>query len=257
VRHVEVESRKAGYLVMVCDSQEDGDIEQSAIKILVTRQVDGMIICPIGKKSKYIEDLVNQDIPIVMADRCFPTLDISHVSSDNYNGALEAIKYFIDNGHQKIAFIQGFTDSSVNKDRIRGYRDAHQMNNLPLDESLIVGERFGEHSGYIGTKILMSSSERPTGILAGSSLVSLGAMRAIWEEKLKIPNDISMIAFDDHPYSSFLYTPMTTVKQKLEDIGKISIKLLLDEITSKNGIEKKGIIIPTELVVRKSVKSLI
>ncbi len=257
VRHVEIESRKAGYIVMVCDSQEDTEIEKNAINMLEMRKVDGMIICPVGEESKYIEKLINRKTPVVITDRYFPNLNLSYVTSDNYNGSIQAVNHFIEKGHRKIAFIQGLSESSVNKDRLRGYKNVHQMNSLPINESYIVGENFGEHSGYIGSKILMSGSDHPTAILACSNLICLGAMRALREDQLRIPDDISMIAFDDHPYSDYLYTPMTTIRQKVKDIGKISIKLLFDIIDLENPSEKKEIIVPTELIVRKSVKSLI
>ena len=255
-RCIEVESRKAGYSVMICDSQEDTAIEKDSIRILETRKVDGMLICPVGKESKHISKLAEQNIPIVTVDRYFPELKLSYVVSDNYNGSIQAINHFAEKGHRRIAFIQGIPGSSVNKDRLRGYRDAHMLSGIPLNESYIVGDNFGEQNGYIGTKMLLNESKPPTAIFAGSNLISLGSMRAIKEEHLSIPSDISMIAFDDQPYSEFLPTPMTAVRQKKEELGKLSIKLLLNEINSDEILEKKRIVIPTELIVRNSVKKL-
>lgn len=256
VRYVEIESRKAGYSVIICDSQEDNNLEKESIKVLGMRKVDGMIICPVGRESKNIADISKSNIPVVTVDRYFPTLNLSCVVSDNYNGALQAINHFIDKGHQKIAFIQGLYDTSVNKERLKGFIDAHEKNNIPFNESFVVGEDFGEQNGYIGAKILLNGSERPTAILGGSNLISLGAIRAISEECLKIPDDISLIAFDDQPYFDFLSTPVTSVRQKKEELGKISIALLLSELNGGNLPGEKKIIVPTELIVRKSVKQL-
>lgn len=256
VRYVEIESRKAGYSVIVCDSQEDTNLEKESIKVLGMRKVDGMIICPVGRESKNIADISKSNIPVVIVDRYFPTLNLSCVVSDNYDGALQAINHFIDKGHKKIAFIQGLCDTSVNKERLKGFIDAHEKNNIPFNESFVVGEDFGEQNGYIGAKILLNGSERPTAILGGSNLISLGAIRAISEERLKIPDDISLIAFDDQPYFDFLSTPITSVRQKKDDLGKISIVLLLGELNREIPPDKKKIIIPTELIVRKSVKQL-
>jgi len=255
-RCVEIESRKAGYSVMICDSQENTEIEKESIKILGMRKIDGMIICPVGKEWKHIYEFTKLNIPIVTVDRYFPELNVPYVVSENYDGSMQAVNYFIENGHRRIAFIQGLTDSSVNNDRLRGYKDALQMHNLPLNESLIVGDNFGEQSGYIGTKILLNGPERPTAIFAVSNLISLGAMRAISEEQLTIPDDISIIAFDDQPYFNYLCTPMTTVGQRKEEIGQISIKLLLNEINSDDISDNKRITVSTELIVRKSVKRL-
>lgn len=255
-RYVEIESRKAGYSVIVCDSQEDTSLEKESLKVLRMRKVDGMIICPVGRESKNIADISKSNIPVVIADRYFPTLNLSCVVSDNYNGAMLAINHFIDKGHRKIAFIQGLSNTSVNEERLKGFLDAHEKNNIPVNESFIVGEDFGEQNGYIGAKILLNGSERPTAILGGSNLISLGALRAISEERLDIPDDISLIAFDDQPYYDFLSSPITSIRQKKEELGKISIALLLSELNGGNLPEEKKIIIPTELIIRKSVKQL-
>ncbi len=255
-RFIELESRKAGFSVMICDSEEDSEIERDSIKILGMRKVDGMIICPVGKESKYISAIVKQNVPVVTVDRYFPELDLAYVVSDNYHGSIDAVNHFIENGHQKIAFIQGLTDSSVNKDRLRGYKDALRMNGIPLSDTMVVGDSFGEQSGYIGAKFLLNRSERPTAIFAGGNLISFGAMRAIAEENLSIPDDISIIAFDDQAFSGYLSTPMTTIGQKKEEIGKISIKLLLNQMNLESTTEQTGIMVPTELIVRKSVKKL-
>lgn len=256
-RYVEVESRRAGYSVMICDSQEDTAVEKDSIKILETKKVDGMLICPVGKESKHIFKMAEQNIPVVMVDRYFPELKLSYVVSDNYNGSIQAVNHFAEKGHRRIAFIQGIPGSSVNEDRLRGYRDAHMLSGIPINESYIVGDNFGEQNGYIGTKMLLNESKPPTAIFAGSNLISLGSMRAIKEEHLSIPDDISMIAFDDQPYSEFLPSPMTAVRQKIEELGKLSIKLLLNEMNSDEISDKKRIVVPTELIVRNSVKKLV
>lgn len=253
---VEFESRKAGYSVIVCDSQEDSELEKETLKILSMRKVDGIILCPVGKESRHIAEFNQKGIPIVTVDRYFDNLGLSYVASDNYHGSIQAVDHFIALGHRKIAFIQGLPDSSVNKDRVRGFRDALKMHDLPIDENFIIGDNFGEQNGYISTKILLNGTERPTSIFAGSNLISLGSMRAIYEQNLKIPDDISMIAFDDQPYSDFLQVPMTAVRQKKEELGKIAIQLLLNEIQSQTHFEQKKIVVPTELIIRKSVKDL-
>ncbi|MGE5846632.1 MAG: LacI family DNA-binding transcriptional regulator, partial [Ignavibacteria bacterium] len=119
---------------------------------------------------------------------------------------------------------------------------------------LIVGNNFGEENGYIEMKLLLKRSNKPSAVFAGSNLISLGAMRALAEENLKIPDDISMISFDDQPYSRFLATPMTTVSQPSSQIGQLATKILTDLIESNKQFEPKGILLPTTLIKRNSVK---
>ena len=253
---VEIEARKAGYSIMFCDSQEDTQVEIDSLRLLQNRKVDGIIICPVGKDAKYLERLHNNGMPLVVVDRYFPELKCPYVVSDNYNGAVEAINYLIENGHQTIACIQGIPHTSVNNDRIRGYKHAHEIHNIPLDDSLIAGDDFGETSGYIAAKLLLHRISRPTAIFAVSNLISLGALRAISEEGLNIPEDISIISFDDQPYSKYLSTPMTTVTQQKTEMGHIAFKLLLEQIESNTHFDNKGVILPTKLIIRNSVKKL-
>lgn len=253
-KSVEKSARKFGYSILLCDSEENTEIEFAALQLMLNRKVDGLIISPVGLEVSHLKFVSQKNVPVVLLDRYFPELDIPFVTSDNYQGALDAVDLLIENGHTRIACIQGLRNTSPNNDRVRGYRDAHQKHGLAVDESLIVGDSFGEENGYIESKLLLKRANIPTAIFSISNLISLGAIRAISEEGLKIPDDISMISFDDQPYSRFLATPMTTVAQQNYQIGQIATKLLIDQIESNRRIEPKGIFLPTKLNIRGSVK---
>lgn len=255
-RSIESNARKAGYSIILCDSLENTKLEIEYLQLLQNRNVDGLIICPVGQESKHLEELYNRGVPMVVVDRHLPQLKCPHVLSDNYEGTLKAISHFIDNGHIIIGCIQGLHNTSVNEDRVRGYKDAHKMYDIALDNSLIVGDNFGERNGYTSTKLLLNRTSRPTAIFAVSNLISLGALRAISEEGLKIPDDVSLISFDDQPYSDYLCTPMTTVRQQSPEMGEIAIKLLIDEIKTNKHHATNGVILPTKLIIRKSVKKM-
>jgi LacI family transcriptional regulator len=176
------------------------------------------------------------------------------VTSDSYHGAFDAVTHLIDNGHRRIACIQGLHDTSSNIDRVRGYVDAHNKRLLEVDETLIVGDNFGEENGYIEAKLLIRRAQRPTAVFCVGNLISLGVLRALAEEGLSIPHDISLISFDDHPYFSFLSPPITTVAQQTIELGRIAAKLLLERIQSPRTHETGGIFVPTKLLVRNSVR---
>ena len=252
-KSVEKSARKFGYSILLCDSEENTELEISLIQLMLNRKVDGLIISPVGIEVSHLVNLSVKKMPIVLLDRYFPNLDLPFVTSDNYQGAFEAVNMLIEYGHRRIACIQGLRKTSPNNDRLRGYIDAHKKNDLPIDESLIVGDSFGEENGYIETKLLLKKRDIPTAIFAVSNLISLGAIRAITEEGLKIPEDVSMISFDEQPYSRFLSTPMTTVAQQSMQIGQFATKILIDQIENKNSIEPKGIFLPTRIIMRDSV----
>ena len=131
-----------------------------------------------------------------------------------------------------------------------------KYSNLAIDESLIVGDNFSEQNGYIETKLLLKRSKTPTAIFGLSNLISFGAMRALREEGLSIPGDISLITFDDLPYLDFLSTPMTAVEQQGNEIGNIATKMLIDQIEAGKNYEAEGIFVPTKLIIRNSVKKI-
>jgi len=255
-RNIEIQARKIGTAIILSDSQEDTQLEIESLRLLQSRKVDGLIVCPVGEKYEHLESIQQSGHPMVVIDRIFPELECAYVVSDNYQGALEAVSYFFEMNHRSIGLIQGKVNTSVNIDRIRGYRDAHQNYGVALDESLIVGDSFGKRNGYIATKILLSKAMRPSAIFATSNLISLGAMTAIQEGGLRIPEDISLISFDDQPYSEYLATPMTTVSQQTAETGEIAFRLLQSQIKGGSQLSREGIILPTELVFRKSVKKL-
>ncbi len=253
-KSVEKFARKSGYSIILCDSEENTEIEENLIQLMIERKVDGLILSPVGLEITHLKNLIQKNVPVVLLDRYFPDLEIPFVTSDNYQGALEAVSLLIENNHSQIACIQGLKNTSPNNDRVKGYLDAHKKYGLTVDNNLIVGDSFGEENGYIETKLLLKRSKLPTAIFAVSNLISLGAIRAITEEGLKIPDDISMISFDDQPYSRFLSTPMTTVSQQSTQIGQIATKLLISQIESNKNIEQNGIFLQTKLIIRDSVK---
>jgi LacI family transcriptional regulator len=249
-------TRKHGYSVILCDSQDSTELEIQSLTLLQSRNVEGVVLCPVGRSSDHLMEFVSGKLPIVLVDRFFPELPLPYVSSDNVHGAKQATELLIENGHRRIACLQGLRSTSPNEFRIAGYKEALAKHHIPIDETLIVGDSFTEQSGYIETKLLLKTQPDVTAILSLCNLNALGAIRALAEEKRNIPKDISIISFDDPPYSAYLATPMTTVAQSYSEMGEVAVKLLFDQIQSSRGQTKGGILLPTSLVDRKSVKQL-
>ena len=224
--------------------------------MLQGRNIEGLIVAPVGQICEHLEIVYKSGLPIVTIDRYFPQKEFPFVTSDNYKGAYDAVLYLIENGHRKIACIRGLENTTPNNDRIRGYKDALSENNIPVVGSLIVGNSFGEQNGYTEAKILLKLEKRPTAIFAFSNLISLGALKAIAEENLSVPEDISIVAFDDQPYFDHLATPMSTVAQQHNEIGQIATKIIFNQIKSKTSSVAEGVLIPTKLIKRASVKRI-
>lgn len=245
-----------GYSLIVCDTDEDELQEVAHMKVLRSKGVDGMVVMPVGQSGAHLQHVVKEGMPLVVLDRIFDSIMSDAVVIDNYKGAYEAVEYLIKNGHKKIAIIQGLPNTYTNKGRLKGYTDALQAYSIPVDTKLIVGRDFRKESGYIETKMLLSLEERPTAIFATSDLITLGALEALNEEGLRIPHDISLIAFDDIDHVNFFTTPITTISQPKEIIGEVAVKLLIEKIKNHNRGEVRRITLSPRLIERDSVLSL-
>ena len=255
-RQVACEARKHSYSVILCDSQDSVDLEIEALDVLCSRSVEGLVLCPVGQSSDHLAEFEHGDLPVVLVDRYFPDVELPYVVSDNAGGARDATDFLIGNGHRRIACLQGLHGTAPNEERLRGYMEALTAHSIRVDEQLIAGDSFSQQSGYIHTKLLLRTKSEFTAIFALSNQISLGAVRALAEEKIGIPDDVSVVAFDDQPYMALLAVPMTTVAQRHNEMGEIAVKLLFDWIQSSRPIGKQGIILPTSLVTRQSVKPL-
>lgn len=255
-RNIEKAASKENYSILLVDSQDDEEREQQQLRNMISRKVDGIIAAPVGASFHHFQDIKNQGIPLVFVDRYFNDIDIPYVSSDNYNGAFEATKYLVNKCHQKIALIKGNEGTKPAKERKRGYMDALVQEGVDINENLVVGsDEFSIENGYQSTRTILSGNIKPTAIFALSNLNGLGVLKAVKEAGLKIPDDISLLIFDDQPYVPFLDPPITTVKQDSEKIGILAMDYIMAKI-DKRKVELKSKLIPTTLIIRASVMKL-
>lgn len=251
-----LEVHKENYSALICDSREDTETEKECIDLLLSQNVDGLIVLPVGKEYKHIQDVYNRGVPMVVVDRIMPELKCPSVGIDNYTGAKEAMDYLIQHGHRDIACIQRLPDSWINNERVRAYRDALQEHKLPVDESLIIGDSFGQKNGYLEGKLLLSRNRKPTAIFALSHVLTLGVLQVFREEGMRIPQEISLISFDDLPFSEYFELKVTTVKQPVVEMGLMAINLLMDQINSRTRKDPIQIKLRTTFIRRESVKSI-
>ena len=228
------EAREKNYTTVIVDSMEDEKNQRHAISALLSRKVDGIIAAPCGTDATLFEE-VRKTLPLVLVDRYFEGSRIPYVSANNYKGAFEAVELLAQNGHRSIACIQGDTDSVPNKARVKGYRDALKKYGLEED-ALIVGDAFSIQNGYLETKLLLSRSPRPTAIFALSYTILLGVLKAIRDSSLHIPEDLSILSFDNHISLDYMTPPMTRVSQPVEEMGHLATKLLLDYIENNSDV---------------------
>jgi len=196
-----------------------------------------------------IGTMLDMNIPMVVIGRPFRSDNVSYVDIDNVNSAYNAVSHLVRLGRRRIATITGPFDSTVGIDRLEGYRKALVERNLPYDPNLVVEGDFTEPGGYYAIQKILPL--KPDAIFAASDVMAMGAMRAINEAGMKIPDDIALVGFDDLPLSSYSSVQLTTVRQPVVQSGIRVVETLIDMI--ENGNEKPiHTIMDTDLIIRNS-----
>ncbi len=245
------EARKRKYTTTVIDSDENPDAEKAAISSLMSRQVDGIIAVPCGEDSSLFEEINRKCMPVILIDRYFTDSTLPYVSTNNYLGSIMAVNHLLSSGHSDIACIQGVTSSVPNKKRVSGYMSALEKAGIK-EKAIVVGNDFSEQNGYLETKLLLNSRNRPTAIFVLSNTILLGALKAIREAGLNVPEDISVISFDNNRYMDFITPAITRISQPTDDMGMLATKLLFESIASGVRCSTQLELAPS-LIIRDSV----
>lgn len=211
--------------------------------------LDGVLVQSGQIGDHLIDSLVNSDVPLVVAGRPFNTSDVSYIDVDNVHAAYQAVSHLVSLGYQRIGTIIGMSNSTVSLDRKEGYLKALVEHGLVVDKSLIVEGDFTEAGGYAAMKNLMPAE--PDAVFAASDLLALGAMRAVREAGLCIPDDIGFVGFDDLPIAALLDPPLTTVHQPIFEFGVKAVEMLIDVINFGTRPARR-VIMDTDLVIRAS-----
>lgn len=250
------EARARHYSVQVSETGDHTDQEIEAISHMLNRHVEGLIVWPVGLESKHLRRLADSSTPIVLVDRCFPEIKLPQVSINNTAAAELATQHLLDSGHRKIACFQGLVRTPTSEDRLRGYRNALAKARIKIDDSLIIGDGFTQDSGYRATKQLLKIKPRATAVLSLSNQITLGALRALAEHRIDIPEEVSLVSFDDIEGVEHFSVPLTVVSQPLEEIGQIATRLLFESIDGIATKDAKREFVTAKLISRRSVKQL-
>lgn len=259
-KSVEDMANKFGYNTILCNGDENPEKELNYLKVLKSNRVDGIILTPTGKNSEYVQHLINSRIKVVLLDRLIEGVDCDAVLVDNTNGAYKAVKHLIDQGYRKIGIVDGYLDRTTGVERLRGYLQAIEEAGIARDDSLIKIGDFKKESGKRLTRELLKQSNRPEAIFSTNIDMSIGALIAIKEMKLAIPDDIGIVCFDDSDWALILEPPITVVRQPVYQLGSTATKLLIRKIEDEEkNLDHKPMVVTlnTELIIRNSTKKQI
>lgn len=250
---IEIEAEKQGYSIILCNTFNSGIKEEEYIKLLIGKLVDGVIIAASGEKNKSIELLEGNDVPFVIVDRhVYEDENVNGVFCNNKDGITLGIEYLMKKGYENIAFV-GIDTKEVSKNSRLGYfKEIAEKSNV-LNRELIEEGDISLEGGIIATEKLINKKIAMDVIFYGSDVMAIGGMKCLLRNGYKIPEDISILGYDNIGICSFIEPELTTIAQPIYNMGKESCNLLINIISSKSK-EKIVINLTPYLVERKTIK---
>lgn len=246
-----------GYTLIVGNTGRHLEREASLIKTLVHRRVDGLLVTVENEKNPEVQEAVaGVGIPVVLVDRDLDvSLDKVHV--DHANGVRLATEYLISLGHRRIALITADRTIFPGRDRVRGYETALRNAGLPVDPELIHSRSLAAEYGFrVASGLLSGPISPPTAIIAGGNQIFEGVLEVVRTKRLRVPEQISLIACDDTPLTRLGFPPVTVVQRDLNLLGKLSAEMLFERICGECVTGERSVLLPTSLVVRESCRPL-
>lgn len=245
-------AREKEFGITLCNTYDNPDLELEYIRQLRAKQVDGMLIYPIQSDERYINELKNCPIPYVFLNRHTNSLHCDYVANDNTYGMYQATNHIIQQGYQKIAYVCAKPMASSGQERILGCQKAVKENGLPSNYFRLETCEETIESSYQKVKKIISANDDIDAIFAWDDRLAMGAVRAIREAGLSIPDDIALVGYDDTEISKYQTPSLTTVRQPSKKIGELAANILFERIKSKKPVKIRQVILKPELVIRKS-----
>ncbi len=255
IRGIEEVTYRLGYHLILMHSAEDARREEDAIRTLEAKRVDGILISMAQTVEDYrlYKQIVRQGIQVVFFDRCVSGLGASCVSIDDEESARRITEHLVGHGYRRIAHLRGPSRVSIGAARLQGFRKALKQNSMSVADELIVESGFHESGGYEAMRRLLDlpPERRPRAVVAINDPAAFGAMKAIAERGLRVPEDIARVGFSDDIRSELMPTPLTTIRQPAYDVGRRAAQQLFAEIErTSNPVDQ--ITVKAELVIRRS-----
>ncbi|MBK5254243.1 MAG: LacI family DNA-binding transcriptional regulator [Peptostreptococcaceae bacterium] len=236
-------------LIVSTYGESKGEKDLRALQVLKKQWVDGILIVPDRKDGEQIKQINEINIPCVIIDRRIDGGRISSVDSNNEKGAYDAVKILCDSGKKRIGFVGGYLHTSTGYGRFNGYKKAINELGLVFDESIIaLNDCFTIKSGISSAKKLLENNI--DGIFVADNLLTMGVMKHLMYDKIKIPDQIGVVGYDDYDWMELVTPTLTTIKQQAYEMGYIAAEILLRKLNGFEGNEK--IILDTKLIIRES-----
>ena len=252
IKGVSKVARQNGYTVFACDTDETVKNELSVLETIQRQSFAGLIITPVSeqanKNAQLLESIQDSEIPVVLVDREVKSANFDGVFIDNYKGAFDGVEALIRAGHRKIGIIAGPATSRPGKDRLKGYLEALRLYGIPVNEAYVQHGDFRWESGYHLAQRLMELEDRPTAIFVSNNLMSIGCVKALTERQMHVPDDVSLLVFDDSVALHAIGQNISVINRSATQMGVEAAKILIEKIQDKaksvKRIPKKIVLLP-------------
>ncbi len=255
LRGIGVSALKRGYYVLFSTGSTSDEEYKATSRLVNEKRVDGLILLTSRLGDRTIDSLRKKRFPFVVVGKPSNTADVNWVDNDNQEAGFLATEYLIKLGHERIGFIGGEFTYVFMGERFKGYKKALDSYGIKFHKELLSLGEFVEEGGYRAAEKLICQKNRPTAIVVADDIMAFGAMRAIKEQGLAIPEDVSVIGFNDTPLASYVDPPLSSMEIFVYDLGYNASETLINQLQETDG-HKKHIIIPAALRVRKSTGSI-
>lgn len=245
-----------GYRLLFGNSDEDYNKEKDYVDAILSTRVDGVLFAPAGDRSlRHLQQLQERHIPFVFLDRTVPGITSDMIAGDSREGAIELIRYLVKLGHRQIALVNGSSEVSTARLREEGYVEGLREAGMSVDPELVLRTGYRDFSDEDGLDRLLSQPEPPTAIFAANNMLAIGVIRLLRKRGLHVPEDISVVCFDDLDLASAFDPFLTVAAQPAYDFGYQGVQMLIDRIEGKAPSEAQTVILPSELRIRASASA--
>lgn len=254
IRYIEHDCFTKGYAMVLCNTSYDSERKNVYASMLIAKHIDGGILLSIDESNQILDAFLQHAIPVVVVDRSVMQRDVDSIYVDNVKGGLEATKYLIDLGFDKIGCLSGPSYIESSCKRVSGYLQALREAQIPLREDYIFVGDFTYEGGAKAIESFFSLDDKPEALFAINDMMAFGAMKKLQEKGFSVPQDISIIGFDDIQLATYVAPQLTTISQPLEPLAHSAAKILLHKIGHKE-VNAQKIILDSLPVVRDSCQS--
>lgn len=251
-RGVEDKASEEGFSVIFCNTDESPDDETEYVRVMIQKQVDGLLLVPTRRSAESVAMLKAHAVPVVALDRRIPDCAVDTVRCDSEQSAFQLAQHLIELEHQRVAVLGGPDDVTSAQDRVAGFRRAWLAAGRDPAAAPVYHSAFTIEGGLAATEQALAARPRPTALFTANNFIAIGALRALHAHGLRLREDISVVTFDDLPVSFSVEPQLTVIEQPAYDMGWQATALLLERLAAKTAPEPQEILLPTRCLLRPS-----